>query len=151
MYADVAFPISGFQTFTYKVPETLKSKIKIGSRIRAPFKTKTTIGIIVLLKEKTSYKGYLKSIEFVDESLIITGELWSLAKWISNYYHTPIGKVVKTIIPFNITSTYQPKSELTVALKKNIDINEIKKLKLKAPGQFMIVDFLKKKSNQYFI
>ena len=151
MDPDVAFPISGFQTFTYKVPETLKSKIKIGSRIRAPFKTKTTIGIIVLLKEKTSYKGYLKSIEFVDESLIITGELWSLAKWISNYYHTPIGKVVKTIIPFNITSTYQPKSELTVALKKNIDINEIKKLKLKAPGQFMIVDFLKKKSNPSFI
>ena len=27
MYADVAFPISGFQTFTYKVPESLKSKI----------------------------------------------------------------------------------------------------------------------------
>ena len=89
MYADVAFPISESQTFTYKVPEDLKSKIKIGSRIRAPFKTKLTAGIIVLLRQETSYKGYLKSIEFVDESLIITRELWFLAKWISNYYHTP--------------------------------------------------------------
>ena len=151
MYADVAFPISGFQTFTYKVPEALKSKIKIGSRIRAPFKTKSTIGIIVLIREKTSYKGYLKSIEFVDESLIITKELWSLAKWISNYYHTPIGKVVKTIIPFNITEAYHPKSELVVILKKSIDLNEIKKLKLKAPNQFKIVDFLTKNLKSAFI
>ena len=151
MYVDVAFPISGFQTFTYKVPEALKSKIRIGSRVRAPFKTKTTIGIIVLLKEKTSYKGDLKSIEFVDESLIITEELWSLAKWISNYYFTPIGKVVKTIIPFNITSNYQPKPQLVAELKKNINIDEIKKLKLKAPNQFMIVDFLTKNTTPVFI
>ena len=151
MYADVAFPISEFQTFTYKVPEALKSKIKIGSRIRAPFKTKITIGIIVLLKEKTSYKGYLKSIKFVDESLIITKELWSLAKWISNYYHTPIGKVVKTILPYNITSTYQPKPELVAVLEKDVDINKIKKLKFKAPSQFKIVDFLTKNTTSVFI
>ena len=151
MYADVAFPISGFQTFTYRVPEALKSKIKIGSRIRAPFKTKLTTGIIVLLRDKTSFKGYLKSIEFVDESLIITRELWFLAKWISNYYHTPIGKVVKTIIPFNITEAYHPKTEFVVALKKNINLNEINKLKLKAPNQFNIVNFLINNPKPIFI
>ena len=125
MFADIAFPISSFQIFTYKVPEQFEDKITIGCRVKAPFKTKEIFGIVVELKNNTIYNKKIKSIIFVDEFSILTKELWILANWISDYYHTPIGKVVKTMIPFSLSSNYSPNFALYVIifLKNKIILN----------------------------
>ena len=102
MFVDVAFPISSFQIFTYKVPKELISKILVGCRVKAPFKNKIVYGMIISINNTTFFKGNLKSIISVDELCLINRELWALAKWVSSYYHSPIGKVIKSIIPFNI-------------------------------------------------
>ena len=145
MFADIAFPISSFQIFTYKVPEEFEDKITIGCRVKAPFKTKEIFGIVVELKNNTIYNKKIKSIIFVDEFSVLTKELWILANWISDYYHTPIGKVVKTMIPFSLSSNYSPKFALYVIIKKNITYTKLKNLKLKAPRQFELFYFLYKK------
>ena len=151
MYADVAFLNSGFQTFAYKIPKDLETKVKIGAFIKAPFRTKIVVGIIVSIKNKTSYKGFVKYIDFVDESIIISKELWSLALWISKYYHTPIGTVIKSIVPSNITSEYKPNSVFEVTVEKKLNIDEFNKLKSKAPNQYKILNFISKKKSSTLI
>nr|MBC8467690.1 hypothetical protein [Candidatus Neomarinimicrobiota bacterium] len=37
MFAEIAFPISGFQTFTYKIPKGLAQEVQIGSRVNVQF------------------------------------------------------------------------------------------------------------------
>ena len=146
MYADVAFPISSFKIFTYKVPDELKTKISIGCRVKVPFKSKFVNGIIVKIKEESIYKGNLKTITLIDEFSIITKELWDLAIWISNYYHSPIGKVIKAMIPFSLSSHYKPQPSLSVLIENNIHLKEIHNLKLRAPRQYELFNVLNKET-----
>ena len=47
MFAEVAFPISNFKTFTYEIPKNLIAETHIGSRVVAPFRKQQIEGIIV--------------------------------------------------------------------------------------------------------
>ena len=48
MFAEVAFPISNFKTFTYEIPENLIAETHIGSRVVAPFR-KQQIEVLLLI------------------------------------------------------------------------------------------------------
>ena len=63
MYAKVAFPISNYKTFSYKIPNQLEGKLKLGTRVEVPFGRKLTKGIIVEFEQKTSFKGKVKNIK----------------------------------------------------------------------------------------
>ena len=93
MFAEVAFPISGYKTFIYLVPQNLRDTVQIGSRVNAPFGSRLVNGVIVKISNTTSFKGNIKQlIDCVDNLIIMTPELWSLIEWISEYYITPIGQ-----------------------------------------------------------
>ena len=62
MFAEVAFPISNFQTFSYSIPNDLIKKVRIGSRVIAPFGNRSSQGIVVEVLKENSYKGKIKPI-----------------------------------------------------------------------------------------
>ena len=83
MFAEVAFPIRSFQTFTYSIPQKHISNIYIGTRVAVPLRQKIVHGIVVNIKKSHSYSGSLKHIiEPVDKIEIITPPLWELIKWV---------------------------------------------------------------------
>ena len=109
MFVEVAFPIRGFKTFTYRVPRVLNGKIEIGSRIKVYFGYRKVLGIVVKIKKSSSFRGKIKDIiDVVDDFSIMTPALWKLILWISDYYMTPIGQVAKTVIPQKLSTRYKP-------------------------------------------
>ena len=62
MFAEVAFPIRGFNTFTYRIPKASTGKIEIGTRVKVSFGYKQVIGLVVKIK-RSSYK-YLLMIKY---------------------------------------------------------------------------------------
>ena len=60
MFAEVAFPISNFKTFTYEIPKNLIAETHIGSRVVAPFRKQQIEGIIVNILKRSSFKGETK-------------------------------------------------------------------------------------------
>jgi primosomal protein N' (replication factor Y) len=95
----VACPLE--KSFTYYSEE---AGIQAGSRVLIPFSSKKLIGVVVReienLEEdvKTSFK--IKSIlKKLEEEDLMTHELLELGKWLSSYYHTPLGEVYKAMIP----------------------------------------------------
>ena len=87
MFAEVAFPISNFKTFTYEIPKNLIAEIHIGSRVVAPFRKRQLEGIIVNILKNSSFKGETRLInKLIDNHQIVTPELWELINWISKYY-----------------------------------------------------------------
>ena len=46
MFADISFPISSFQVFSYKIPSELSAKILIGSTVNAPLGKRNVNGIV---------------------------------------------------------------------------------------------------------
>ena len=109
MFAEVAFPISGYKTFIYSIPQNLRDTVQIGSRVNAPFGSRSVNGVIVKISKTTSFKGNTKElIDCVDNLIIMTPELWSLIEWISDYYITPIGQVAKSVLPKTLSTRYTP-------------------------------------------
>ena len=62
MFADISFPISSYQVFTYKVPDELINRLSIGMRVNVPLGSRIIKGIIVDLKKTTNFSGSIKSI-----------------------------------------------------------------------------------------
>ncbi len=80
-------------------------KSEIGKRAEVKFGNRRLIGIILKIYDKLPENlPYDKSkirpiIRVLDEKPILTFELINIGKWMSNYYITPIGEVLSSIIP----------------------------------------------------
>ena len=143
MFAEVAFPISGFQTFTYKISKQLRPKIKIGSRVKAPFGHRAAQGIVINIKNSTSFHGKVKDISgLVDDISIMTPELWKLINWISDYYLTPIGQVAKTVFPGTLSTRYTPPKNWYVLPESIVDNQSIELIENRAPKQYELYQII---------
>jgi primosomal protein N' (replication factor Y) len=103
-FADVALPIRLDRTFTYSIPSELASSVTIGSLVLCPFGTKRLTGIVVDILHTTTIEKLRPLIDVLDNKPIISKELLSLARWISGYYCTPLGEVLRAFLPPGFTS-----------------------------------------------
>lgn len=89
--------------FTYHVPETLESQIKLWQRVQVPFGTgnKQAIGYVIELMhtiEPTKFK--VKAIsKLIDETPLINEEQVKLIEFIVNYYRTSYAAAISAVLP----------------------------------------------------
>ncbi|MCX7908320.1 MAG: primosomal protein N' [Ignavibacteria bacterium] len=93
------YPIDGLFTYVYECPQNVDL---VGYRVLIPFKSKRILGII--FKEHEGELDFDESllkkvIKVLDERPIVSSKMLELCKWLSEYYVTPIGEVVKTVVP----------------------------------------------------
>ncbi len=137
MFADIAFPISGFQTFTYKIPRDFSQDVQIGSRVKVQFGPRKTHGIVTGLKQKSSFSGKIKEIGgLVDDLPVMTPELWKLIQWMCQYYVTPLGQVGKAVLPKNLSTRYNPPKNWMVQPNPIADDADLETVKKRAPKQY---------------
>ncbi len=149
MFADVAFPISQYQVFTYQVPAQFTENVSVGIRVHAPIGKRILPGIIVKLAKETKYSGKIKEIsDIIDSSPILDESLWQLIKWISAYYMTPLGKAA-TVIPSNLSTTYKPQERWMAQVEKQIIPTD--DLKRVAPAQEKVLNKLKELSSSVLV
>ena len=142
MFADISFPISSYQVFSYKVPDHLKSKVTIGLRVMAPVRNRKVQGIIVAIKNASDYKGNIREVEsLVDEFPVLDDQLWDLILWLADYYNTPLGVAAKAALPANLSTKYKPRSQLFVKAKTGGD-----PLATNAKSQIALLDHLSVKN-----
>ncbi len=140
MFADVAFPISQYQVFTYKVPAQFTKSVSVGIRVRAPIGKRKLSGIVVKISDEASFSGKIREIsEIIDSSPILNESLWQLIQWISIYYMTPLGKAA-TVIPSNLSTTYKPQKRWVVqAVKQKVQSENLTKA---SPAQEKVLNKL---------
>ncbi len=136
-YIEVALPISIKQLFTYRLIGE-NNKNLIGRRVLVPFKSRTLTGVIINVSDNLEEKDYQikDAIELLDSEQFITDELLKLAKWISEYYFSPIGETLKAIAPLSLSL----RTEKYVTLNNPIEINDL--FLKNAPKQKLIYDYL---------
>ncbi len=101
-YANIAFNLPVDSLFTYIIPQELKNKIAIGSRVLAPFGKRNITGIVLDLTDSSDLKNIKQVTSALDSEPIISPEMIEFCKWISKYYFCPIGEVVFSAIPKGI-------------------------------------------------
>ncbi|MBA4750400.1 MAG: primosomal protein N' [Alphaproteobacteria bacterium] len=97
---DVVLPQRLTQAYTYVVPESL-SCLEPGQFVKVPFGTKEKIGLIWQRRSKETYKGdfTLKEVSACVDAPALPHQTLSFARWVSDYTVTPLGLVLKMIIP----------------------------------------------------
>ena len=135
-YADVILPLPLEGTFTYHISEKQYNQFDIGHRVAVSFgKRKIYTGIIKEIHNNKPTQYETKPIEFAyDKSTFISELQINFWVWMSRYYFTTLGDILKAAVP----STFLLESE-TVIVKKEIT----DKIKDNMSGdEFLIYDAL---------
>ena len=124
-YADVILPLPLHGTFTYELTKKEYENLGIGHRVAVSFgKRKVYTGVIKQIHTNKPTLYETKPIEFVyDKKELISESQIDFWSWISKYYFTPIGDVLKAAIP----STFLLESE-TIIIKKEIKSDDIEQM-----------------------
>ena len=93
----VALNVRG--TFTYSVPEELKSEARIGCRALIPFNNRKVIGYI-LGRTPPNNDCVLKDIlDILDSDPLFHEQMVPFFEWVADYYIHPIGMVIQSALP----------------------------------------------------
>ena len=103
MYLQIAIATGLRQEFTYLAPAKSKdSRLpKIGLRVRVSFGRSERVGLIVGIKPTTELDhSKLKPItELLDDTPLLSPELWQLGLWAADYYQHPVGDALMHLLP----------------------------------------------------
>jgi primosomal protein N' (replication factor Y) len=129
----------------YLVPEALSECIGVGSRVRVPFRERSALATVAAILDHSDAER-LRSIEAViGETPILSEELLELAKWISTYYCCPIEAVMRSLLPQVIRHAKVGwKKQLFVRPARKVDIEEVEKLRRRAPRQAELLEAISK-------
>ena len=117
-YASVILDLAIDKPLDYEVPEQLIGRLKRGMRVKVPVNGRLQGGYIYHLKDTKSYPKLQKIREVVSEQELLTPDLFQLALWVSEYYHSPLSKVLKVVLPASIRKEIKHKEQLFVMRNK---------------------------------
>jgi len=166
-FADVILPLPLAGYFTYGIPEELKDKIKPGCRVIVQFGVKKFYSALVYKIHSIRPEGHhIKDIEYLlDTCPIVFPESFEFWEWVSNYYQSSIGEVLKAALParlklesetrviYNASYTETPDNRLSpreqlllelICEKKNVSISELNNSLLKKGSICILKDLLQK-------
>ena len=130
-YVDVILPLPLEGTFTYTATDEMAAGLLMGMRVVVPLgKTKTYTGIVTgfhdepprQLQTKDGKTVELKAIADVpDVEPVLLPQQLKLWQWISDYYMSPIGEVMKAALPAGLKAEegWRPRTETCVGLSEN--------------------------------
>lgn len=104
--AQVVFSLSLDRDFDYLIPPHLLGRVRVGSRVRVPFRNSERSGFVVAIKPHSDFPPeQLKAIGAIEDShgQIPDNLIW-LAGWIADYYCCPREHAVRAMLPAVVRS-----------------------------------------------
>jgi primosomal protein N' (replication factor Y) len=99
LFCDVSLPVPLDQPFTYSLPETLRHRVRVGSRLVVPFGPRKLTGVILRCHDEQPSLATRDALRLIDSEPVLSAELLALGKWISGYYCAPLGDVLRGMLP----------------------------------------------------
>ena len=128
----------------YAIPNALKGSIEKGMRVLVPLRKRLCRGTILELKEESPIENLYPIHSLASDSPLVPEDLFKLAIWISEYYCTPLARVMRLILAKSVRDDMGHKQQLFVKLiasKKEV-ISIIDQLRIKKPSQAKVLDLL---------
>lgn len=94
---------SGVSTFTYNASE----KFSVGQLVTIPVGKQTLNGVVMEEVAKPPYDT--KEVASVTEQVPLSSALIETARWIAEYYRTPLATVLQTVLPRGLTTKRRDK------------------------------------------
>src|SRR3984893_15596558 len=125
----------------YAVPEGLMERVGVGSRLRVPFRDKSTLATVVAITERSEAKGIRTIAAVVGEPPILSEQLRERGRWISACCCCPIETVMRSLLPQVIRrAEIGWKKQLFVQPARKIDNEENEQLRPHAQRQAELLE-----------
>jgi primosomal protein N' (replication factor Y) len=99
-YAEIVILEYNFdKIFHYCIPQDLKDRISLGSRVTIPFRGKVTTGCVVGFLAESDVKNLKDIVQITDKKPLLTPQVIRLTKWMSNYYLCSWERILNYAIP----------------------------------------------------
>ncbi len=95
-HVEVALPLPLFTLFTYSVEGRAPGP---GTRVVVPFRNRERVGWVIGPAEPRGLKGIRSILEVLEVEPSVPSDLLELARWISEYYATPLGLTLRSMTP----------------------------------------------------
>lgn len=99
---EVSVPVPVEQTYHYDIPDSFKRTVEIGKRVLVPFANRLTIGFIVGRGKAPEGVELKKIIDVIDENPLFDENRLEFYRWVSGYYLSYLGVVLKAAYPGGI-------------------------------------------------
>ncbi len=115
-FAAVAVPVPFPGPLTYDIPEGFRSVVQLGLRVKVRVGKRRLVGVIVNLPASAPEGIRTRPIdELVDRESLIPPDLLKLAWFCSDYYFSPLGDVMRSLLPLDLPGWGQKVVSLTDA------------------------------------
>lgn len=135
-YITVAVTLRVMKSYTYKIPEHLKTVCSPGMRVLVPFGRRRMTGYILSGQESCDGFTAKKILDVLDDHPLFPESQISFFKWISDYYIHPLGDVIKAALP---TGFDRHDVSYVFVTKKGQDFFNKGEL---TPGEEQVVEFV---------
>ncbi|RKU15149.1 primosomal protein N' [Candidatus Poribacteria bacterium] len=115
-YANIAFPLSVDQVFTYGVPPQMDAALQLGTRVLAPFRGVAQEGVVVERLDATDLApDIIKNISnCLEETPTFSTDLLALTKWMAEYYVCSWGIALFCAVPSAVRTQKEQKVQLVL-------------------------------------
>ncbi len=140
-YARVLIDRAIHRELDYAIPDHLAERVDIGWRVRVPFREHSSLATVVGLVEETDATGVREIEAVVGERPALSAKVLELARWMSAYYCCPIETVMRSLLPQVIRrGEVGWKKQLFVRAAREIAVEELEKLRKRAPRQAELLE-----------
>src|ERR1700736_112853 len=124
----------------YSIPQSWAGKVHIGSRVKVPLRSREILATVVALVDTPSVPEPKIILGLISESPILNESLLALARWMAEYYCSPVETAIRSLLPEVIRNAKLGfKRERIVSVSHKISDTELKALEGKAPRQAQVL------------
>lgn len=97
--ANIIVDVAVDKVFDYSIPDALKEKVLIGSRVSVPFGKSSTRGYVIGISDKTQLLNLKSIYDVVGDGPLLTSDLLKLSEWMAEYYLASKEICIRTVLP----------------------------------------------------
>ncbi len=131
-------PLAGFDKLLhYRVPDTMRDGVRVGSLVRVPIMHTLHLGIVGEIGAPKDFPvDRLKTVtQLVHPFPALTADLLGLARWMAGYYACGLDSIIETMIPAAVRRGAGLKQEKSLAVAQPLTAEELTALEKRAPQQ----------------
>src|SRR5688500_20309095 len=85
-----------------------------GIRVTVPFGKRTLTGVVIDEADHSELADVRELIDVLDEQPLFSEEILRFAEWMTEYYVSPIGETLRTMLPYGTTPESTQRISLAV-------------------------------------
>ena len=95
-HVQVALPLPVFRSFTYRIEGEVPAP---GTRVLVPFRRSERVGWVLGPGDPEGVRGIRSVLDVLEDRPSVPPDLLRLARWVAEYYVTPTGLVLRSMLP----------------------------------------------------